>query len=74
VGADGLMIEVHCSPETALCDGDESLKPEQFKELMRELAELAPAFGRRVSTVGRPEDGLASASIADETRALGEMY
>jgi 3-deoxy-7-phosphoheptulonate synthase len=51
VGADGLMIEVHCAPETALCDGDESITPETFRELMANLAELAPAFGRKITTV-----------------------
>lgn len=51
VGADGLMIEVHCNPQAALCDGDESLNPAQFQALMRELAELAPHFGRAITTV-----------------------
>jgi 3-deoxy-7-phosphoheptulonate synthase len=51
VGADGLMIEVHCAPETALCDGDESITPERFRELMIDLASLAPAFGRKISTL-----------------------
>lgn len=50
VGADGLMIEVHCRPEAALCDGEESLNPEQFQQLMLELTRLAPHFGR---TLGR---------------------
>ena len=49
VGADGLMIEVHCRPETALCDGDESLNPLEFQALMAELAALAPHFGRSLS-------------------------
>ena len=49
VGADGLMIEVHCRPEQALCDGEESLRPEEFSSLMSELASLAPHFGRRIS-------------------------
>jgi 3-deoxy-7-phosphoheptulonate synthase len=51
VGADGLMIEVHCRPETALCDGDESLRPGEFQGLMAELAALAPHFGRSLTTV-----------------------
>ncbi|GHV57669.1 3-deoxy-7-phosphoheptulonate synthase [Deltaproteobacteria bacterium] len=51
VGADGLMIEVHCRPETALCDGDESLNPAEFQGLMSELAALAPHFGRAISTL-----------------------
>ena len=51
VGADGLMIEVHCAPEKALCDGDESITPEVFRELMISLASIAPAFGRKISTL-----------------------
>jgi 3-deoxy-7-phosphoheptulonate synthase len=57
VGADGLMIEVHCSPETALCDGEESLVPQDFRELMVTLQSLAPHFGRRISTLA-PQAGL----------------
>jgi len=45
-GADGLLIEVHHAPETALCDGAQSLYPEQFKELMSQLNIIAPAVQR----------------------------
>ena len=40
-GADGLIIEVHNSPETAVCDGAQSLYPEQFEELFTDLKALA---------------------------------
>jgi 3-deoxy-7-phosphoheptulonate synthase len=40
-GADGLIIEVHYSPETAVCDGAQSLYPDQFAELFEELKALA---------------------------------
>ena len=40
-GADGLIIEVHHSPETALCDGAQSLYPEEFAELFADLKTLA---------------------------------
>ena len=40
-GADGLIIEVHHSPETAVCDGAQSLYPEQFATLFDELKALA---------------------------------
>ena len=40
VGADGIMVEVHCTPEEALCDGDQSLSPAQFAALMAELNTL----------------------------------
>ena len=47
-GADGLQMEVHYKPEDALCDGDQSLYPEDFKKLMEELKLLAPVVGRRM--------------------------
>ncbi len=45
-GADGLLIEVHNEPEKALCDGPQSLYPEQFVELMDELRIIVPAVRR----------------------------
>jgi 3-deoxy-7-phosphoheptulonate synthase len=45
-GADGLLIEVHHAPETALCDGAQSLYPAQFRELMSQLKIIAPAVQR----------------------------
>lgn len=45
-GADGLLIEVHSNPECALCDGEESLKPSRFKDLMQDLRRVAEAVGR----------------------------
>ncbi len=48
-GADGLIIEVHSDPERALSDGVQSLYPEQFAQLMKEIRAIAPAVGRRVA-------------------------
>ena len=45
-GADGLIIEVHPDPDRALSDGAQSLRPEQFEELMGQLRVIAPAVGR----------------------------
>jgi len=45
-GADGLMIEVHPNPENALSDGAQSLRPEEFDQLMKELRPVAEAVGR----------------------------
>ena len=45
-GADGLIIEVHNSPETAICDGAQSLYPEQFADLFEELKALANLLKR----------------------------
>ncbi|TAN40640.1 MAG: 3-deoxy-7-phosphoheptulonate synthase [Nitrospirae bacterium] len=47
-GADALMIEVHTNPEDAMSDGDQSLKPEQFEKLMKELKPVAEAVGREM--------------------------
>jgi 3-deoxy-7-phosphoheptulonate synthase len=47
-GADGLLIEVHSNPECALCDGEESLKPAKFKDLMRDLRKIAEAVDRTI--------------------------
>ncbi len=47
-GADGLMIEVHMRPEMAVSDGIQSLKPDVFQQLMKELAPFAQAAGRRL--------------------------
>ena len=41
VGADGLMVEVHHNPTHALSDGPQSLYPEQFEDLMRQVRMLA---------------------------------
>jgi 3-deoxy-7-phosphoheptulonate synthase len=42
VGADGLLVEVHHDPPRALSDGMQSLYPEQFDELVKEIKGLAP--------------------------------
>lgn len=62
-GADGLLLEVHPRPETALSDGDQSLAVDTFGELMDRLRALAPVVGRSVSapqargtTRGKEED------------------
>ena len=47
-GADGLMIEVHHDPDHALSDGPQSLYPEQFAQLMRDLYVIAPVVGKQV--------------------------
>ena len=47
-GADALIIEVHPTPERAMSDGAQSLKPEAFVKLMGELRQIAAAVGRRI--------------------------
>lgn len=47
-GADGILVEVHPNPDKALSDGAQSLFPEQFEDLMRQLRIIAPAVGRTI--------------------------
>lgn len=48
-GADGIIVEVHPDPERALSDGAQSLRPEQFGQLMRDVRLIAEAIGRRLA-------------------------
>ena len=48
MGADGLLIEVHCDPDRALSDGMQSLYPDQFEELMEEIRQIAAILHRSV--------------------------
>jgi 3-deoxy-7-phosphoheptulonate synthase len=48
-GADGLLVEVHPQPDRALSDGAQSLYPEQFERMMRDVRLIADVIGRRVS-------------------------
>ena len=47
-GADALMIEVHHDPDKALSDGPQSLYPEQFGKLMRDIYTIAPVVGKQL--------------------------
>jgi 3-deoxy-7-phosphoheptulonate synthase len=47
-GADGLIVEVHNCPEKALSDGEQSLTPEQFDDLVKEVRPVAHAVGRKM--------------------------
>ena len=51
-GADGLLIEVHPTPDTALKDGAQSLTFEHFEQLMARLAPVAAAVGRGIAGKG----------------------
>ncbi len=46
VGADGLMIEVHHDPNRALSDGPQSITPDMFAALFKDLQQIAPVIGR----------------------------
>ena len=46
VGADGLIVEVHHQPELALSDGAQSITPDMFRDLVKQLRRLAPAVDK----------------------------
>ena len=48
-GADGLIIEVHNDPPHAKCDGQQSLTPKKFDELMKKVRVLAPMMGKTLT-------------------------
>jgi len=48
-GADGIIVEVHPTPDTALSDGAQSLYPEQFEDLMRQARLIAEASARAIA-------------------------
>lgn len=50
-GADGLIVEVHPDPAHAVSDGKQSLKPEKFAEMVKQVKAIAEVMGRRVATV-----------------------
>jgi 3-deoxy-7-phosphoheptulonate synthase len=50
VGADGLLVEVHPDPATALSDGGQQLKPDQFARLMKEITPLVVAMGKQLKS------------------------
>jgi 3-deoxy-7-phosphoheptulonate synthase len=50
-GADGVLIEVHPTPDTALCDGAQSLTIENFADCVQGIRRVAEAVGRRVPAV-----------------------
>lgn len=47
-GCDGLIIEVHYDPDIALCDGAQSLYPEQYEKLYRDIKKIAPIVNKKV--------------------------
>jgi 3-deoxy-7-phosphoheptulonate synthase len=56
-GADGVIVEVHPDPRHALCDGPQSLGPQEFAALAASLRELATLIGRGAGSVESPAAG-----------------
>jgi 3-deoxy-7-phosphoheptulonate synthase len=50
-GADGLIVEVHPDPAHAVSDGKQSLKPEKFAAMVKQVGQIAQIMGRRLATV-----------------------
>jgi len=50
-GADGLIIEVHPDPTKAVSDGKQSLKPEKFAEMVKQVGQIAQIMGRKLAAV-----------------------
>ena len=53
-GADGLIVEVHINPSEALSDGGQSLKPERFAELVKQVRAVSEAVGRSLAPIRYP--------------------
>src|SRR5215211_3248452 len=53
-GADGLIVEVHPDPKHAASDGKQSLKPENFAAMVKQVAAIAEAMGRRIAPIKKP--------------------
>jgi chorismate mutase len=77
-GADGLLVEVHPAPASALSDGEQSLTLRAFATLVRQLAGVARAVGRELD-VGRGEERESDSEVEvpisgnETTAALAEM-
>jgi 3-deoxy-7-phosphoheptulonate synthase len=66
VGADGLIIEVHPDPDHALSDGNQSLYPDQFDNLMVEVRQIAKVLGRTIAEpVADPAPRRRVSAVAD---------
>ncbi|HZI43164.1 MAG TPA: 3-deoxy-7-phosphoheptulonate synthase, partial [Gemmatimonadaceae bacterium] len=63
-GADGIIVEVHPTPDTALSDGAQSLYPNQFASLVTELRAIASAIGRSIATLPAPRSPAGTATVS----------
>jgi 3-deoxy-7-phosphoheptulonate synthase len=70
-GADGILVEVHPDPEHALSDGDQSLTPAQFRQLVEEIRPVAEAVGRKVAMAGGSGFGESAAPRGKRTPGWG---
>jgi 3-deoxy-7-phosphoheptulonate synthase len=74
-GADGLTVEVHPRPDEALSDGPQSLYPEQFEKLMRDIEALAPVVGKELLRTPRVQNIEAADYAASIHESIaGELF
>ena len=62
-GADGLLLEVHPDPDHAASDGPQSLFPEQFEKLMRDIEALSPVVGKEVAKLPSVRRRIAAGAV-----------
>ena len=69
-GADGIIVEVHCQPEKAVSDAAQTMYPEQFEKLMRDIDVLAPVVGKEVTHIrpAAPDGQKAAAAGSNDGR------
>ena len=74
-GASGLIVEVHNHPDKALSDGPQSLLPEQFEKLVRDVQALCPVVGKSLESVPRiiPANMKDESAQADTASSGGEL-
>jgi len=48
-GADGIIVEVHPEPESAICDGPQALRADEFAAYLRQVEQVAEIAGKRVA-------------------------
>ncbi len=73
-GASGIEVEVHSDPERALSDGPQSLYPEQFEKLMRDIQAIAPVIGKTLEKRPRhiPQSIKEASASSESTVNLNE--
>jgi 3-deoxy-7-phosphoheptulonate synthase len=67
-GADGLILETHPDPEKALSDGAQSLYPQQFEKLMRDIEVLSPVVGKEIARIPRSDPPVIDSAQAQSIR------
>jgi 3-deoxy-7-phosphoheptulonate synthase len=72
-GADGITVEVHTDPDRALSDGPQSLYPEQFEKLMRDIEALAPVLGKELARLPDVEQSPGSGGVKHAGRSTVVM-